>query len=259
MIRRRSPAAVILVASPFIVLGCGSNAADDAADGSAGHNEAGEQVQIAHANMQEGEGTQKKPEARNPLLDPKGKEMTETAPDKYKVKFETTKGDVVIHVTRDWSPHGADRFYNLVRHGYYNDIAFFRVVEDFMAQFGISGDPALSARWANTGMPDDPVKQSNKRGYITYAKTGAPNSRSTQLFINYVDNSRLDRDGFAPFGQVVDGMEIVDKLYNGYGDMPPRGSCPDQGKLIQSGNKYLKESYPKLDYLKTASIVEDDS
>lgn len=256
---RRRNRTLILVACPFIVLACGSNAADDAADGGAGHDEGGEQVQVAHANLQEGEGSQKKSEAKNPLLDPKSKQMTQKAPDEYKVKFETTKGDVIIHVTRDWSPNGADRFYNLVKHGYYDDIAFFRVVEGFMAQFGISGDPALSARWSNNGMPDDPVKQSNKRGYITYAKTGAPNSRSTQLFINFGDNSFLDGQGFAPFGEVVEGMENVDKLYNGYGDMPPRGKCPDQGQLIRSGNKYLKESYPKLDYLKTALIVEDDS
>lgn len=253
---RRRNLAVMLVACSVFMFGCGSNAADDAADGSAGHDEAGEQTQIAHANMQQdeaGEATEEK----NPLLDPKGKAMTEKSPDTYKVKFETTKGDVVIQVTRAWSPNGADRFYNLVKHGYYDDIAFFRVVEGFMAQFGISGDPALSARWSNAGMPDDPVKQSNKRGYITYAKTGAPNSRSTQLFINYGDNSFLDSQGFSPFGQVVEGMEVVDSFYNGYGDMPPRGKCPDQGTMIQRGNKYLKESFDKLDYLKKASIVED--
>ena len=254
---RRRNLAVTIVACSFFVLGCGSNAADDP-DASAGHNDGDSEIRTASAAMQQGEAAAEKAEAKNPLLDPKGKAMTEKSPDQYKVKFETTKGDVVIQVTREWSPHGADRFYNLVKHGFYDNIGFFRVVEGFMAQFGISGDPALAARWSNAGMPDDPTKKSNTRGYVTYAKTGAPNSRSTQLFINFGDNSFLDGQGFAPFGQVVEGMENVDKLYNGYGDMPPRGNCPDQGTMIKSGNKYLKESFPKLDYLKTATIVEDE-
>jgi len=251
---RRRNLAVTFVACSIFVLGCGSNAADDAANGSAGHST--DDMQIASAN-QEGKPGESMSEAKSPLLDPKGKAMTEKSPDQYKVKFKTTKGDVVIEVTRAWSPNGADRFYNLVQNGFFTDIAFFRVVEGFMAQFGISGDPALAARWSNSGMPDDPVKQSNKRGYITYAKTSNPNSRSTQMFINFGDNSFLDGQGFAPFGRVTEGMEVVDKLYNGYGDMPPRGNCPDQGTMVRSGNKYLKESFPKLDYLKSASIVED--
>ncbi len=254
---RRRNLAVTFVACSFFVLGCGSNAADDAADGSAGHIGGGDDVQVAAAANQEGKAAEGMAEKKNPLLDPKGKAMTEKAPDTYQVKFETTKGDVVVEVNREWSPNGADRFYNLVRHGYFTDIAFFRVVEGFMAQFGISGDPEIAARWMNAGMPDDPVKKSNTRGYITYAKTGAPNSRSTQLFVNYGDNSFLDSQGFSPFGRVVTGMDVVDKLYNGYGDMPPRGNCPDQGTMIQQGNAYLKKSFPKLDYLKSASIVEE--
>src|SRR5579883_579201 len=142
------------------------------------------------------------------LLDPsKG---TAKAPDVFMAKFTTTKGDFVIEVHRDWAPNGADRFYNLVRLGYYDDTRFFRAVDGFMVQFGISGDPAVNAKWQNDGFPDDPVKQSNKRGFVTFAQRNTPNSRSTQVFINTVDNARLDPMRFAPFGQVVQGLEVVD-------------------------------------------------
>ena len=138
--------------------------------------------------------------------------LTEKAPDTYKVRLDTTAGPVVIQVTRAWAPLGADRFYNLVKNGFYDDVRFFRVIPGFMAQGGMSGDPAIQKLWGRNNINDDPVKQSNKRGYVTFAKTGAPNSRSTQIFINYGDNSRLDADGFAPFGQVITGMEAVDKF-----------------------------------------------
>ena len=177
-----------------------------------------------------------------------------TAPETYKVKMTTTKGDIVIEVNRVWSPNGADRFYNLVKNGFYDDVRFFRVLSGFMAQFGIHGDPEIQKFWREASIPDDKVTKSNTRGMITYAKTGAPNSRSTQLFINYGDNSNLDSQGFSPFGLVVSGMDVVDRLYADYGEGAPRGRGPDQMQLQTQGNAYLAKSFPKLDYIKTARI-----
>lgn len=174
------------------------------------------------------------------------------SPDVYRVKFETTKGDFVVEVHRDWTPNGADRFYELVSAKFYDNVKFFRVVEGFMAQFGISGDPAVSAVWREKAIPDDPVVQSNRRGYVTFAKTGMPNSRTTQLFINFVDNSNLDAMGFAPFGEVVEGMDVVDSLYKGYGEEPSRY----QPQIQEKGNSFLEEAFPELDSIKTARLVE---
>ena len=189
------------------------------------------------------------------LLKPES--LNETAPESFRVKVTTTKGDFVIEVHREWAPIGADRFYNLVKNGYYDDIAFFRVLDGFMAQFGIHGDPAVAAIWSEANIKDDPVKQSNTRGFVTYAKKNIPDSRSTQLFINFGDNSsNLDPIGFAPFGQVVEGMEVVDELYSGYGEGAPRGRGPNQMKIISDGNEYLQENFPNLDYIKKAVIVE---
>jgi peptidyl-prolyl cis-trans isomerase A (cyclophilin A) len=179
----------------------------------------------------------------------------EKAPEKYKAKFSTTKGDFVIEVTRAWSPEGADRFYNLVKIGFFNDAAFFRNVENFMVQFGINGDPAVSTKWRSANIPDDTVQQSNQKGFVTFAKASLPNSRSTQIFINFKDNSFLDKMNFSPFGQVVEGMNVVEALYNEYGDAPPGGSGPNQGRLQAEGNTYLKASFPNLDYIKTSTIV----
>ncbi len=183
------------------------------------------------------------------------KEMTATtAPAKYTVELDTTKGAIVIDVRREWAPHGADRFYELVQNGYYADVAFFRVIGGFMAQVGISGDPATNAEWRQKRIPDDPVKASNSRGTVTFATSG-PDSRTTQFFINFTDNSRLDGMGFAPFGKVKD-MAPVDSLYDGYGEGAPRGRGPSQGRMQSEGNKYLRESFPKLDYIKSAKIIE---
>lgn len=186
------------------------------------------------------------------LLDPAG--LNEQAPDSFKVLFKTTKGDFTLEINRDWSPLGADRFYNLVKSGYFSDVAFFRVIGGFMAQFGIHGDPKVSAAWRGARIQDDPVKQSNKRGYISYAMAG-PNTRTTQLFINFGDNSQLDSMGFSPFGKVVSGMDVVDAIYDGYGEGAPRGMGPDQGRVQMQGNAYLKADFPKLDYIKSATIV----
>ncbi len=178
----------------------------------------------------------------------------EQAPPTFSVKFETTKGDLLIDVTREWAPLGADRFYSLVRAGYYNDVAFFRVIKGFMAQVGISGDPALNATWRTKRITDDPVKQSNTEGMVSFAM-GGPNSRTTQIFINFVNNSRLDKMGFASFGKVRD-MQPVKALYSEYGEGAPRGKGPNQGRLQMEGNPYLKRDFPELDYIKTAQIIE---
>jgi peptidyl-prolyl cis-trans isomerase A (cyclophilin A) len=181
--------------------------------------------------------------------------LNEKAPAVYQAKFDTSKGPFVIEVHRDWAPNGADRFYNLVKNGFYNDVRFFRVLEGFMAQFGINGDPSLSAVWRNANIKDDPVKQSNTRGMITFATAG-PNTRTTQVFINFGDNAGLDGQGFSPFGKVVSGMDVVDSLYGGYGEGAPNGAGPDQGRVQSQGNAYLEKSFPKLDYVKTATIVQ---
>jgi peptidyl-prolyl cis-trans isomerase A (cyclophilin A) len=181
--------------------------------------------------------------------------LNEKAPAVYQAKFDTSKGAFVIEVHRDWAPNGADRFYNLVKNGFYNDVRFFRVLEGFMAQFGINGDPSLSAVWRNANIKDDPVKQSNGRGMITFATAG-PNTRTTQVFINFGDNAGLDGQGFSPFGKVVSGMDVVDSLYGGYGEGAPNGAGPDQGRVQSQGNAYLEKSFPKLDFVKTATIVQ---
>jgi peptidyl-prolyl cis-trans isomerase A (cyclophilin A) len=174
------------------------------------------------------------------------------APDRYTVRFDTTKGPILIDVTRAWAPHGADRFYRLVREGYYTDIAWFRVVAGFMAQTGIHGDPAMNVQWRDRNIPDDPVREHNTRGMVSYAMAG-PGSRTTQFFINLVDNSRLDPMGFAPFGRVRD-MAAVERLHSGYGDGPPRGQGPEQGRMQAEGNTYLRASFPQLDYIRSATI-----
>jgi cyclophilin family peptidyl-prolyl cis-trans isomerase len=182
-------------------------------------------------------------------------QLDEKAPDIYNARFDTSKGAFTIEVHREWAPLGADRFYSLVKNGFFDDARFFRVVSDFMVQFGINGNPAVQAPWREATFKDDPVKQSNKKGYVTFAKTGAPNSRSTQVFVNFEDNGGLDGQGFSPFGRVVDGMNVVQKLYSDYGDAAPRGKGPDQGRIQAEGNAYLTKDFPKLDYIKTATIV----
>lgn len=190
-----------------------------------------------------------------PLLDPS--KAKDKAPEAFKAKFTTTQGDFVVEVHRDWAPNGADRFYNLVKTGFFDDTRFFRAVDDFMVQFGISGDPAVSAKWQQANIADDPVKQSNKRGFVTFAQTNLPNTRATQVFINYTDkNARLDGMRFAPFGQVSQGMDVVDSLFKGYGEGAPGGLGPDQGRIQAQGNAYLDASFPKLDAIKHAEIVK---
>jgi peptidyl-prolyl cis-trans isomerase A (cyclophilin A) len=173
------------------------------------------------------------------------------APAQFRVRMETSKGPIIIEAHRDWSPNGVDRFYQLVESGYYDDVRFFRVVPGFVVQFGMHGDPAIHARWADRGLMDEPVMQTNRRGTVTFAK-GGPNSRTTQLFINLGDNAMLDPQGFPPFGTVVEGMSVVDALYSGYADQPTQR----QPEIAAEGNAFLNREYPRLDFIKTAKVVK---
>ncbi len=183
------------------------------------------------------------------LMDPAHAEMSQQAPDTYRARFETSGGIFAIEVERASSPHGADRFYNLVRSGFYNDQRFFRVVPNFIVQFGMHGDPKVSEKWIEATFPDDPVKGSNERGTITYAKPGSgKDNRTTQLFLNLKHNEFLDSQGFTPFGKVVEGMAVVDSINAEYGEKPR------QHQIGTKGNKYLNKLFPNLDYIKSASI-----
>jgi len=185
---------------------------------------------------------------RAALMKPAG--LKERAPNVFKARFDTTAGIFVIEAHADWAPRGADRFYNLVKNGYYDGCRFFRLVPGFVVQFGINGDAAIQRNWTNATIPDDKVTQGNTRGFVTFAKSSEPNSRTTQLFINFGDNSRLNRQGFAPFGKVTMGMEVVDKIFSGYGEKP------DQDRIEKEGNAYLTKNFPKLDYIKKATIEQ---
>jgi peptidyl-prolyl cis-trans isomerase A (cyclophilin A) len=187
---------------------------------------------------------------KDALMDPA--KLTAQAPATFKVKIETSEGNFVIDVNRDQAPIGADRFYNLVKNGYFDDARFFRVVPGFVVQFGMSGDPAVTKVWQRATIKDDPVKGSNTKGTLTFATSG-PNSRTTQVFINLKDNARLDSMGFSPFGTVSEGMSVVEKLHGGYGD-PPKG--PQQPRISAEGNAYLDKEFPELDRLVKATIVE---
>ena len=192
------------------------------------------------------------------LGDPASAEMNVTAPETFQARFETSKGTFVIEAHRSWSPNGVDRFYNLVRNGFFHEVRFFRVIEGFMAQFGINGDPAIQSAWRDANIVDDPVVMGNTRGRVSFAKTGMPDSRSTQLFINFGDNSRLDEMGFSAIGEVVEGMEVVDALYAGYGEGAPGGNGPSQGRIQAEGNAYLGADFPDLDYIERAVISGGD-
>jgi len=180
--------------------------------------------------------------------------LKETAPATFTVNFDTSAGPFVITVHRDWAPNGADRFYNLVKNGFFDGVRFFRAIPNFMVQFGIHGDPAVSAQWRNAQLPVDKVVKSNTRGMVTYAMGGRPDTRTTQVFINFKNNANLDAMGFAPFGEVTTGMDNVDKIYTGYGEGAPRGQGPEQGKVQSEGNAYLTKDFPKMDYIKKATI-----
>jgi peptidyl-prolyl cis-trans isomerase A (cyclophilin A) len=192
--------------------------------------------------------------SRKALMNPAA--LKAEAPAVYKVNFDTSVGTFVVQVTRAWAPHGADRFYNLVRNGFYDEARFFRAIANFMVQFGIHADPAVSKVWRNAQIPVDPVTQSNRRGTITYAMGASPSTRTTQVFINFRNNANLDKMGFAPFGEVVEGMDVVDKISTVYGEGAPRGKGPDQGRVQAEGNAYLVKNFPRLDYIRRATIVQ---
>jgi peptidyl-prolyl cis-trans isomerase A (cyclophilin A) len=189
-------------------------------------------------------GDTKKEEAAPP--------KAEKAPDVFKLNLDTSKGVIAIEVHKDWAPIGVDHLFELVNTGYYDGNRFFRVTQRY-AQFGINGDPKLNGLWSNAFLPDDPVKQSNVKGSVAFAHLG-PNNRTTQLFFNLKDNKNLDKGGFAPIGKVISGMEVVESLYSSYGDMPPRGQGPDSTKIQTQGNQYLESHFPRLDFVKKATI-----
>jgi peptidyl-prolyl cis-trans isomerase A (cyclophilin A) len=229
-------AAALFAAAGWALSGCGPTAASPAAPAPA-------------------VSAQKAPAAAAPsaaLLEPS--KANETAPDVFKARLTTTEGDIVVEVHRAWAPRGADRFYNLVKVGFYDGTEFFRVLDGFMAQVGINGDPAVSAKWRDADIQDDPsAGQSNRRGMVTFAHTSMPNSRGTQIFINFRDNSSLDGT-FQPFGKVVEGDAVLDRLYREYGEGAPSGPGPDQGRIQAEGNAYLKAQFPNLDSIKTARL-----
>jgi len=232
MNRRLSTVAVLLPA--FLVGGCGSEPKEEAAPPQ-------ETAQAEQAAL----------DAASPLLTPR--ELTDTAPQTYRVRFETSVGTLVVQVNRAWSPNGADRFYNLVKNGYYDDTRFYRVVDGFMAQFGLKGDPRIDQAWRDVTFPDDPFTESNKRGRITFAHAG-PNTRTTQVFFNFKDNAHLDASGFTPFGEVVEGLDVMDKIYSGYGELPPAGKGPDYAKAWVQGNTYLDQNFPEMTRIVSAKL-----
>lgn len=180
---------------------------------------------------------------------------TEKAPDVFQVEFDTSKGKVVVELHRDWAPNGVDHFYTLVKTGFFDGTRFFRAIRGFVAQFGIAGDPKTNALWAGANIPDDPPRQSNVTGTLTFAATQMPNSRSTQLFFNLRDNSKsLDRQGFAPIGKVITGMDVVESFYTGYGEMGPDGEGPNPQMIASQGNAYLESQFPRLDFIKKATV-----
>jgi peptidyl-prolyl cis-trans isomerase A (cyclophilin A) len=192
----------------------------------------------------------------SPLLNPNPDSLAQQAPDSFRVEFSTSKGPFVMQAVRAWSPNGVDRFYYLARHGYYDRAKFFRNLPEFMAQFGLHGDPDVNAVWMDRDIPDDSVRQSNVRGHVSFAM-GGPNTRSTQLFINKRDNTRLDAMGFAPIGRVIEGMQVVDSLYEGYGEGPPGGAGPDQSRIMSQGNRYLQSFFPRLDSIVSTRVLRD--
>ncbi len=205
---------------------------------------------LALAAMLTGISCVRTPSSTPPVPTVEGEGAEPVADETFLVKLETTKGDIVIEVHPAWAPHGAGHFRELVEAGFYTDCAFFRVLPGFMCQAGVAGDPEINARWADRSIPDDPVVKSNEPGYVTFGNTGAPNSRSTHIFINYGNNTFLDDQAFAPFGKVIEGMEVATSINSEYGERP------DQGQMKYEGNAYLKKNFPNLDYILSASIVD---
>jgi peptidyl-prolyl cis-trans isomerase A (cyclophilin A) len=211
-------------------------------------DDAGEEEDVAEAETGVADSA---PLPEDPLFHPASEAMQRTAPDTFRVQFGTTAGSFTIEAYRSWAPRGADRFYNLARHGFYEGARFFRVIEGFVAQFGLSGRPRLDLTWRSARIEDDSVRQSNERGTVSFASSG-DDSRTTQLFVNLADNPRLDGMGFAPLGRVVEGMEVVDDLHAGYEEPP------SQPRILREGNAFLDEEFPELDVIESVEVVGDD-
>lgn len=233
MPRRPSVRAALSLLLPALLLACG-------ADGGGSGDDAAEEDPAASGD---------------PLLHPASAEASRRAPDVYRVEFVTSEGPFTVEVRREWAPRGADRLYNLVRLGFFEGSRFFRVLDGFVAQFGLSGRPAVDSAWRAHPIPDDSVRTTNERGTLTFASAGE-DTRTTQLFVNLADNPRLDGMGFAPVGEVVEGMAVVDSLHAGYGEGAPRGNGPSQAEIMREGNAYLERSFPELDYIEQARLVE---
>lgn len=266
-------AAAALVAGAALLVACGGDAdpegerpARDSGDVAAADDRGGRPSDAAGPGEGDGgaPGTEGAPTAEGartggpaaPLLRPESEAMTRRAPDAYRVTFVTTEGEFTVRVRREWAPRGADRLYNLARHGFYDGARFFRVIDGFVAQFGLSGRPRLDRLWRMHPIPDDSVRLSNQRGTVSFASSGE-DTRTTQLFVNLGDNARLDAMGFAPVGRVVEGMGVVDVLYAGYGEGAPRGAGPSQERIVREGNAYLEEEFPKLDYIESTEVREE--
>ena len=247
----RGPGTVVAFGLLLAVAGCGEPDGERVPEG--GGETRGSEVPGAR-----GEGAAEVPEGVDPvLLRPDAEAMSRPAPDSVEVRFTTTEGDFVVRVHREWAPHGADRFYNLVRHGYYDGNRFFRVLDGFVAQWGLHPEPRVSAVWQDATIPPDAVRESNTRGRITFAMGADPGTRTTQVFINYGDNRRLDDMGFAPFGEVVEGLDVVDRLHADYGEGAPRGSGPSQARIAAEGEAYLASEFPDLDRILVAELAEE--
>lgn len=246
--RRRASvgAAAALLAGAVGVAACAGEGGERSEDGAA----PGEAAERPEAEAPPSGG------AEGAIPSPDDPAMSRAAPESFRVRLETSEGNFVVLVRRDWAPNGADRFYNLVRHGFYDGVRFFRVLEGFVAQFGIHGDPDVARAWRDATIPDDPVVATNERGTLTFATAG-PNSRTTQLFVNYRDNSQLDAMGFAPIGEVVEGMEVVDRLHAGYGEGAPRGQGPSQTRIQAEGDAYLEAEFPELDRVERAVLLDE--
>ena len=214
------------------------------------------QTQPAEKQATTGAASATKASFDRALLQPAS--LSAKAPEVYEVKFTTTKGGFVVKVTRAWAPQGADRFYNLVKNHFYDGASFFRVLPSFVVQFGLSAYPQVSQVWQSAVIKDDPVKQSNRRGFLTFAMAG-PNTRTTQVFINLGGNARLDSMGFSPFGEVTEGMAVVEQLYSGYGEGAPQGRGPRQDLIESRGKAYLEKEFPRLDSIQSASIVSESA
>lgn len=242
---------VLVIAALFVLVACQKKepaTTESEAPAEQTSEQAGEQTSPEQAA----------PADQQPGADQQPADTEQAGLDSFSAKFETTAGDFVVDVHPEWAPEGAKRFKELVEQGFYTDIAVFRVIDGFMAQFGIHGDPTVMAKWRDSKIPDDPRRPdvSNARGFVTFATAG-PNTRTTQLFINYGNNAMLDSQGFTPFGKVAgDGMEVVEKFYKGYGEGAPRGRGPDQGRLQNQGNEYLKKEFPEMTYIKSITLIE---